>query len=327
MSPSSFQDWVTRARRFLRPPRTLKVTRMGRTFLVLTLGVGLGALNTGNNLLYLVLGLQLAIIVVSGILSERCLRGLEVRRLGSESPFAGEPFPFRWTLRATRSHAFALTVREAGGTLEGTGQLGFLEKGKEQVVRATAVAERRGPLQLGGIEVTTIFPLGLFAKTRAYDEDGLVVVYPRRGFACAGTPPPEYGQVGEAGNPRLNDGNGDLLGLRELLDGEDARRVHWLKSAAAGKLLRTEREREERRSFVLSLPAQARGDELERRCEELAALAIRLIAEGNEVGLEGPDHRLRPAAGPGQLRRILDALAWAGFEIPAPKRALREEAA
>lgn len=318
MSPSKLQEWVRTARRFLRPPRTLKVTRMGRTFLVLTLGVGIGALNTGNNLLYLVLGLQLAIIVVSGILSERVLRGLEVRRLGSESPFAGESFPFRWAVKATRSHAFALSIRESGGALEGSGQLAFLENGKEQIVRATAVADRRGPRKLEGIEVTTIFPLGLFAKTRTYDEDGLVVVYPRRGFVCAGPPPPAYGQVGEAGNPRQSDGNGDLLGLRELLEGEDARRVHWLKSAAAGKLLRTEREREERRSFVLALPGQLAGEELDRRCEELAALAIRLIGEGNEVGLESAEHRLRPAPGPGQLRRILDALAWAGFDAPAP---------
>ena len=36
-----------------------RVTRAGRTYLVLCFGVGLGALNTGNNLLYLVLGLQL----------------------------------------------------------------------------------------------------------------------------------------------------------------------------------------------------------------------------------------------------------------------------
>ena len=58
----------------LRPPRTLKVTRMGRTYLVVTFGVGLGALNTGNNLLYLVLGLLLSVIILSGVLSERCLR-------------------------------------------------------------------------------------------------------------------------------------------------------------------------------------------------------------------------------------------------------------
>ncbi|HZN92979.1 MAG TPA: DUF58 domain-containing protein, partial [Myxococcales bacterium] len=76
------RDLWRRARRWLRPPRTLKTTRTGRTYLVLTLGVGFGALNTGNNLLYLLLGLLLSMIVLSGVLSERALRDLQVRRVG-----------------------------------------------------------------------------------------------------------------------------------------------------------------------------------------------------------------------------------------------------
>src|SRR5260221_717820 len=79
-----------------RPPRTLKVSPSGRVFLILTVGIGLGALNTGNNLLYLLLGLQLATIVASGVLSESVLRGLRVRRLGTDAAFAQEPFAWRW---------------------------------------------------------------------------------------------------------------------------------------------------------------------------------------------------------------------------------------
>ncbi len=38
------------------------------------------AINTGNNLLYLLLGVLLALILVSGIMSELALRALVVRR-------------------------------------------------------------------------------------------------------------------------------------------------------------------------------------------------------------------------------------------------------
>ena len=75
---------------------------MGRTYLVVTFGVGLGALNTGNNLLYLVLGLLLAMVVASGVLSERCLRYLSSAGWApsppsrvSPSPSAG-PSPAAW---------------------------------------------------------------------------------------------------------------------------------------------------------------------------------------------------------------------------------------
>ncbi len=300
--------------RSYRPPRTLKITRSGRTYLIVTVGVGLGALNTGNNLLYLLLGLLLSMIVVSGVLSERCLRHLVVRRIGSESAFAGEPFAFRWELSRTRGATFALTLSELDAGLEGEGGVAYLPAGQEHVVRADLTAPKRGPVPLTGVKITTTFPLGLFAKSRVFELPGTLLVYPRRGFTCASPVTEREGPVGDAGNPRRRDGTGDLLGLVELQPGEDSRRVHWLKSAAAGKLLRTEREREERRSYVLEVPPSLGEELLDRKCEELAALSHRLLSDGHEVGLTTSGAKLRPAAGPGQERRILHALAWAGFD-------------
>src|SRR6202044_2772978 len=64
----------------MRPPRRLKFTREGKFFVGITLGVGFAAINTANNLLYLLLGMLLALIVVSGIMSELSLRELTVVR-------------------------------------------------------------------------------------------------------------------------------------------------------------------------------------------------------------------------------------------------------
>jgi uncharacterized protein (DUF58 family) len=303
-----------RLRALLRPPRTLKVTRVGRTYLVVTFGVGLGALNTGNNLLYLVLGLLLAMVVASGVLSERCLRYLTIRRLGTESAFAGEPFAFRWAITRRVGNAFALTLSEVDSPLTGEGRVGYLRTRVEHVVRADLTAPRRGPLRLSGVRVTTTWPLGLFAKTRVFELDGTLLVYPRRGYACQLPGRALQGAYGDASTPRSTDGTGDVAGLRELGPTEDARRVHWRKSASVGKLLKVEREREERRTYVLTVERRLQGAALEQRCEEVAALTHELIEAGNEVGLETPGERLRPAAGSAQERRILRALAWVGFE-------------
>src|ERR1700740_1088867 len=71
---------VTSWRQRVRPPRRLKFTREGKFFVGITLGVGFAAINTANNLLYLLLGMLLALIVVSGIMSELSLRALTVVR-------------------------------------------------------------------------------------------------------------------------------------------------------------------------------------------------------------------------------------------------------
>ena len=63
--PSRFRLRLSRMRR----PRKLKFTREGKFFVGITLGVGFAAINTGNNLLYLLLGMLRALIIVSGLMS------------------------------------------------------------------------------------------------------------------------------------------------------------------------------------------------------------------------------------------------------------------
>ena len=286
---------------------------MGRTFIVVTVGVGLGALNTGNNLLYLVLGMMLSLIVVSGVLSERVLRKLTVRRIGADAAFAGEPFAFRWALSRERGAGFALQISEAHPDLEGSGALAYLPPGDEVVVRAELTARHRGPYRLGAVQVTTLFPLGLFAKSRQVELPGTLLVQPRRVPAPEGERNPGTGAAGDAGDPRRSNGTGDVLGLAPLQEGEDARRIHWRRSAALGQLVRLDREHEERRTFVLEIGDAGSPEQIDRRCEQIAARARRLLAQGHEVGLHTPDMQLRPAAGPGQERRILQALSMVGF--------------
>ncbi len=55
-----------------------EVTRAGIIYALVTLVIGIAALNTGNNLLYIVVAAMLAAILVSGIFSAVVLRGLEL---------------------------------------------------------------------------------------------------------------------------------------------------------------------------------------------------------------------------------------------------------
>ena len=71
-------------------PRSIRLTPEGRGFLLLTLAVGIAAVNTGNNLFYLLLAMMLSLIVMSGILSEQCFRELQVKRWIPPHVFADE---------------------------------------------------------------------------------------------------------------------------------------------------------------------------------------------------------------------------------------------
>src|SRR5262249_25902165 len=178
---------------------------------------------------------------------------------------------------------------------------------------------RGGPMALTGIKVSTTYPFGLFVKGRVIPRRDVLLAYPARMAPTAALPKAARPKpTGEMGNPRQGGGNGDLLDLRELSPGDDSRRIHWVKSAGAGKLLRAVREREEGDGFTLRLETDLPSERLDRRCSEIAGLADRPLQRGCEVGLEGAAGEVRPGRGPLQQRRILEALAWAGF-LPAGK--------
>jgi hypothetical protein len=67
------------------------VTRAGISYALITLVIGIAALNTGNNLLYIVVAAMLAAILVSGYVSAWVLRYLELDVRLPEHVFAARP--------------------------------------------------------------------------------------------------------------------------------------------------------------------------------------------------------------------------------------------
>jgi uncharacterized protein (DUF58 family) len=88
-----------------------EVTRGGIVYVLLTLVVAIAALNTGNNLLYIVVAAMLAAILVSGIASAWVLRRLELDVRVSDYIFAGRPVVGRVVLRNPGAWLPSFSVR------------------------------------------------------------------------------------------------------------------------------------------------------------------------------------------------------------------------
>ena len=87
------------------------VTRAGMVYVVITVVIGIAALNTGNNLLYIIVAAMLAAILVSGFASAVVLRdlGLDVRL--PEHVFAGRPVLGRILVRNPRRTIPSFSIR------------------------------------------------------------------------------------------------------------------------------------------------------------------------------------------------------------------------
>lgn len=283
--------WV-RFRQRMRPPRRLKFTREGKFFVGITLGVGFAAVNTANNLLYLLLGMLLALIVVSGLMSELSLRDLTVvRRLplraqvGRAHLVEIEVFNHK---RKVPSYAIEVEDLRAGQPADK--RCFFLKISPRS---AQVAAYRRTPVHRGrdrhvGFRIATRFPFGLFEKSREVSSDGELIIYPAVDPVRAPPVVPSRHNDGDGSAGRAH--GEDFLGLKLMRHGEDPRDIHWRKTASVGQNVMRERAREARPETRLTLdvtkPLHPKEDwdlAFERRVRDVASRAVACLKRGDGV--------------------------------------------
>jgi uncharacterized protein (DUF58 family) len=320
--------WLRRVVRLWRPRRTIWPTRDGWWCLFAAVGLGVAAVNTGNNLLYLLSSMLLGLVVVSGILSEAVMRGLRLAAILPAEIHAEQPALVAATVanrkRWVTSYSITLEVFGPGGKVEREIALPRIEAGAERVVSWETVLPRRGRHRLAGLRVTTRFPFGVFLKAGRLMLDEEVLVFPavRPGVAHLLT---QLGGSGSASTRRRGRGS-DLHNLRDYLPGDDPRLIHWRSSAKAGGI--TVREFEAETTIDTRIVLEAGGGDPERvedGISEAASLAVHLLRAGAQVELAAPGLRLPLARGRAHERRLLAALAL--YEPPASGRALASQSA
>jgi uncharacterized protein (DUF58 family) len=99
------------ARERLRQTFHYEATKSGVVYVLVALVIGIAALNTGNNLLYIVVAAMLAAILVSGVVSALVLRGLELEVRLPEHVFAGRPAVGGIVLRNSRRFLPSFSIR------------------------------------------------------------------------------------------------------------------------------------------------------------------------------------------------------------------------
>ena len=85
-----------------RPPREVRLSRAGKVFVVFTVAVGFAAVNTGNNILFLLVSLMLAIMILSGLAALLNLWRIDVHVPPGQLLNAGEAAVLQIELRNDR---------------------------------------------------------------------------------------------------------------------------------------------------------------------------------------------------------------------------------
>jgi uncharacterized protein (DUF58 family) len=229
-----------------------RITRAGWIYLAGIVLVALAAINTGNNLLFLILACLISSILMSGILSSVTLAGIAARLELPEHIFAGQPVRGTVELKNEKQTLPSFSLRVEAATKKEQPETAILAtpvyfpyvpRRESLKLSVPMQFSRRGVYQQEALKIVTRFPFGFLQKARRLDLKSEALVYP----SVEATP--EFVDVMpgiQGAIESLAKGRGqDLYALRGYLPNDSARHVHWKASARLGSLMVREFARED----------------------------------------------------------------------------------
>ena len=255
-----------------------RLTREGGIYIAAVFIVALAALNTGNNLLFMVLACLLAGILISGVISQIVLRDVELRlqlprthlrrppvlalaELVNHKPLLPS-FSLRLVGAAAKSLRGKFPKRKTGRGPSSGANLSdeilpapvyfpYLPRRQSVQQSVELMFPRRGVYRQDSLGLQTGFPFGFLEKTRHVDSPLQVLVYP------SVDPAEDFHEVlprmtGEFESFLRGRGN-DLYSIRDYQTTDTSRHVDWKASAKAAVLQVRECAREDERQVLLVL--------------------------------------------------------------------------
>jgi uncharacterized protein (DUF58 family) len=230
----------------------VEFTREGLIFMLLSLAIGAAAVNTGNNVLYLIFSLMLGMIVVSGFASRRILQGLEPAVHFPDHVFAGVPNLCYLSISNQKKRLPSIAVRFVIRDSQFTSILRhffWIPASQQMNEFARFLFPKRGVYHLHELELQTQFPFSFFLKIRRYRVDQMVRVYPRV-YRFSEDVLSRYTEGLIRESPYKGDSQ-QLLHLRDYTSFDSSKRIHWKASAKAEKILVKEYQKEQGRDLYL----------------------------------------------------------------------------
>src|SRR5579875_138827 len=302
-------------------------TREGAVYLAVIAVIALAALNTGNNLLFIILSCMIAAIAASGVCSRIVLQGLELEFSLPEHIFAGRPIYARFRLANRKRWFPTFSVTISGSAPRGRPvacdalpaillQEVYIphlprRKSVRQEVRLTF--PRRGRYLQDTLRISTRFPFGLLRKTRSITCSQEVLALPN--IQPTGKFLKLLSSIGAETDNDLKGRSHDLYAIRDYQQSDSARHIDWKATARSRQLkvreFTSEDERRIRLVFDCRVPdaRPATLDKFEKGVELCACLAWHFFETGAVLGFTANRIEVPPSPAGQVIYPVLEALA------------------
>lgn len=271
--------------------------------------LGFAAVNTGNNLIYLIDASLLGFMAVSGLIGRYNLAGLELEVSMPDDLFAGVE-----TLVSVRLHnrkrfpAFLISVEIGESSV-----LFPLLPGRQSARKPLPlILPFRGKHLLPPSTFRSCFPVNFFVRSFSAPDAGEAMVFPTP-TACRELLPDDKGmQVGRHAAARRG-GDGDIERISPYSGNEPLKMIHWKLTARQGELLVKELADSAGEPLILDL-RKLPGTNIEQQLGCATWLVGHSLRNNRPVGLQLVDRLIPPSTGRRHRLQLLTELALYGSD-------------
>lgn len=337
-------------------PLPFAITRPGILHLLMIILLSLAAVNSSNNLLFVILATMISVFVVSSIVARNSLKHVSLSIQVPERVFEGDRVPVKVSVSNTKRifPSFSICIEDsrkrttmAGFTLfrrfagkkPGIGRnadaavhhglypfayFPVLRPGETHSELTVQSFPRRGLFRLEEFQISTRFPFSLFRHSERIEVGGEVLVYPFiRDISTYYHRLPFLPGLLEG----MQKGQGEnLFSIRPYMEGENTRIIDWKATAKTRELMAREFAREEECKFCLVLDTQTDKqkeggywEEFEKAVSLAASIAAHFIDRGAEIEFLTPYSHIQRGTGRDHLYRILRFLAIVEYSRSEPE--------
>ncbi|MBA4371873.1 MAG: hypothetical protein C0402_03315 [Thermodesulfovibrio sp.] len=287
----------------------MRATKEGKRSVLATVLIGVAAVNTGNNLIYLVLSLLLSFLLLAYLIPRLILSQLRIELAFDGQIYAGEPSRLTLSIFNDTRLLPSYSVHVTSAVLPETIVLPHLDNRGHLEKVTRAIFYKRGLHPVVSFALESSFPFIFFYAIRKMDIAKNIVVYPAYYDAdLPGDSGP--GTDGDRKNYALGSGD-EMVHIRHFREGDDPRQISWKASSKGLGLMVREYALQEsgRTTVVLGNSDPKAGGDFEKAVSIAATLARDLIRGGRPVRLVAGSEVVPFGSGYEHLLQILDMLA------------------
>lgn len=277
----------------------------------MTLLLGFGAVNTGNNLLYLMVSALLGFMSVSGFLGHWNLQKLPLSLEVPDEIYTGLETLVKIRVSNQRRWLAAFLLDfSLNNNVQQRGHLSLLKPRQQQGIGVAVTFSERGDHDQQRLTVSSTFPINFFIRHRHIDLKQTITVFPRP-VACNNQGQSELQQEGSAQDMHQRGYEGDISRIGDYVGGEPLKTIHWKLSARHDSLKIKELSKQQQPPVEID-PLALPGRDLEQKLSCASYLINDLIRDQHPVGLKLESQVIAPELGTPHKVHLLKVLARYG---------------